>query len=176
MVYLIFYGIYNVYLHPLANYPGPRMGALSRLYYCWYCLRGDIIYAVDDWHSTYGDIVRIAPDELSYCSQGAWNDIYGHRQGLPELAKDTKFTSSQSSGPQSVLNATRERHGPLRKQMSHGFSEKALREQEHVISKYVNLFIQRLGESVDTGNPTVGLMSWFNVSTCSPMESCCKRC
>lgn len=30
-----------------------------------------------------GSVVRVAPNELSFCSAGAWEDIYGFRVGIP---------------------------------------------------------------------------------------------
>lgn len=155
--------MHNVYFHPLSKYPGPPLAALSRLWYCWHCLGGNLIYVLHDLHQRYGDVVRIAPDELSYINPDAWNEVYGHRVGKPEMVKDPVFYSSISSGPGSIINAERSRHGHLRKQMSHGFSEKALRGQEHVIRSYADLMIQRLQENAKESNPTVDMVSWFNV-------------
>lgn len=110
-------------------------------------------------------MIRVAPDELSYTNPHAWADIYGHRAGKSELTKDPTFYSSISSGAGSIINSERSRHGHLRKQASHGFSERALRSQEHVIKKYADLFIQRLGESADSKNPTLDIVDWFNFFT-----------
>ena len=160
--------MYNVYFHPLAKFPGPRLAGLSRLWYCWYCLRGDLVYVLDDAHKKYGDVVRIAPNELSYTDPEVWNEIYGHRSGKNEVMKDPVFYSSMSSGQGSIINADRARHGHLRKQISHGFSEKALRFQEPVIRGYADMMMQRLEENVKAGTPTVDLVSWFNVSRYEP--------
>ncbi|KAH6872093.1 cytochrome P450 [Thelonectria olida] len=130
-VYMVAVGFYNLYLHPLSKQPGPRLAASTRLWYCWHCVRGTLIYAVHDAHKKYGDMVRIAPDELSCITAEAWKDIYGHRAGKEEMMKDPTFYSSISSGPGSIINAERSRHGHLRKKASHGFSEVALRSQEH---------------------------------------------
>jgi hypothetical protein len=35
-----------------------------------------------------GPIVRLSPNELSFNSVQAWEDIYGHRLGRPNMAKD----------------------------------------------------------------------------------------
>lgn len=86
--------------------------------------------------------------------------------GKAELVKDPTFYSSISSGPGSIINADRSRHGLLRKQASHGFSERALRSQEHVIKKYADLMLERLEECAASGKPTVNIVDWFNVSGC----------
>ena len=71
-----------------------------------------------------------------------------------------------SSGEGSIIKADRSRHGLLRKQASHGFSEKALRSREHVIIEYADLLLARLEESVATGKPVVNIVDWYNVSGC----------
>jgi cytochrome P450 len=86
--------------------------------------------------------------------------------GKGELMKDPTFYSSISSGPGSIINADRSRHGLLRKQASHGFSERALRSREHVIKDYADLMLARLEESVAIGKPTVDIVDWYNVSGC----------
>ncbi|KAK4553510.1 hypothetical protein LTR86_009306 [Recurvomyces mirabilis] len=106
-----------------------------------------------------------APNELSYTDPRAWNDIYGHRVGKPELMKDPLFYSSISSGSGSIINADRSRHGHLRKQASHGFSERALRSQEHVIETYADLFIERLQECAASKGGSVNIVDWFNFFT-----------
>lgn len=156
--------LYNIYLHPLSSYPGPSLAAATRLWYCYHSVQGNLIYALQELHQKYGDVVRIAPNELSYTNPEAWNDIYGHRIGKPELTKDPLFYSSVNSGPHSILTVGRTRHGFLRKQASHGFSERALRSQEHVIKKYADLMIDCLEQTAKSKNPTVDIVKWFNVS------------
>lgn len=156
----------NLYLHPLSQYPGPRLAASTRLWYCYHCSQGTLLHALHKAHQKYGDVVRTAPNELSYTDPKAWNEIYGHRVGKAELVKDPTFYSSISSGPGSIINADRSRHGLLRKQASHGFSERALRSQEHVIKKYADLMLERLEECAASGKPTVNIVDWFNVSGC----------
>lgn len=44
-------------------------------------------YDLKELHDQYGDVVRIAPDELSYNSAQAWKDIYGrNKQPNGEIA------------------------------------------------------------------------------------------
>lgn len=161
----------NIYLHPLSGYPGPPLAAATRLWYCYHCANGNLIYALQKAHQKYGDVIRIAPNELSYTDPEAWNDIYGHRVGKPELMKDPLFYSSFSAGEASIINADRARHGHLRKQASHGFSERALRSQEDVIKKYADLMIDRLEASASSKKPVVDIVDWFNVRRCH-LEAC----
>jgi len=54
--------------------------------------RGDLPYAVCELHEKYGPIVRISPNELSYITEDAWNDIYGKFSGKPQLVKTLNAT------------------------------------------------------------------------------------
>lgn len=78
--------------------------------------------------------------------------------------KDPTFYTNLSSGPGSIISADRARHAHLRKQASHGFSERALRDQEHVIQKHADLFLERLEAAAASGQPTVNIVDWYNVS------------
>lgn len=83
------------------------------------------------------------------------------------MVKDPTFYSNISSGPGSIINAEQFRHRILRKQASHGFSERALRSQEDVIKKYADLMLERLEECAASENPTVDIVDWYNVSECT---------
>lgn len=78
VLYTISLYIYNAYFHPLHLYPGPKLWAASTLPKTFHNLRGVLPFAIKNLHDTYGDVVRIGPDELSYISGQAWEDIYGH--------------------------------------------------------------------------------------------------
>lgn len=39
-------------------------------------------------HERYGDVVRLAPDEISFTEEKAWNHIYVHRPGHADHTKD----------------------------------------------------------------------------------------
>jgi hypothetical protein len=69
--------VYNLWLHPLRHYPGPRVAAASRLWYVSKVIGGRHKYAIQKLHDQYGLVVRIAPNELSYIDPNAWQDIYG---------------------------------------------------------------------------------------------------
>lgn len=70
--------IYNLFFHPLRHYPGPLFSRATRLYHVFWDVRGLSHWKIKEWHEKYGQVVRIAPDELSYTNgQEAWPAIYG---------------------------------------------------------------------------------------------------
>lgn len=115
-----------------------------------------------DMHRTYGDVVRIAPDELAYFGADAWKDIMGHRQaGQPENNKDHVYTKR---GQGSIVATSREDHRRMRMTLSSAFSAKSLNEQEPLIRTYVDLLMRRLCQPAERREP-VDLVAWFNFCT-----------
>ncbi|KAJ5237155.1 hypothetical protein N7489_007246 [Penicillium chrysogenum] len=156
--------IYNVFFHPLSRFPGPLEHKISRLAYVYRSARGTLPFDMLEMHKRYGDIVRIAPDELAFSHPDAWQDITGHQKGKPEFSKANWFYRPVDGEPSHVVNESREQHGRLRRQLAHGFSEKAMRQQEPMIRAYVDMLLDRLHEFCESGNPVV-LSDWYNYIT-----------
>nr|QSG30344.1 CYP65EY1 [Hormonema carpetanum] len=156
-------GFYNIYLHPLSRFPGPKLAASTRLWYVYHNLRGHYPRVVLELSKKYGNVIRVAPNELCYTDGEAWNGIYGHRIGSSELDKDDMFYRDGSMG--SITSARKDRHTILRKSLSPGFSERALRDQEAVIRSLADLCITRLYENSDNGHNLVDLVQWLNFFT-----------
>lgn len=117
-------------------------------------------------HAKYGPVVRISPNELAFSDPQAWKDIYGHRSnGEPELAKYELFYRVVDHIPRSIINAYRDEHAFLRRQMAHGFSERAMQAQEPIIGSYVDLLIYRLQERCADGVTALNMREWLNYTT-----------
>ncbi|KAF4778885.1 cytochrome P450 ClCP1 [Colletotrichum scovillei] len=156
---------YNLFLHPLRHYPGPISMRATRWTFCHRLIKGALPMDVLELHKKYGDVVRVAPDELAYCNVNAWKDIMGHRSaGSPSFEKALKFYRPTAEQPINIVNTNGAEHAMLRRQLSHGFSERSLRDQQPLIMKYVDLMIQRLHENC-SGEEPVDLMAWYNFTT-----------
>ena len=167
--YVFFRAIYNLYFSPLAKYPGPKLAAITRLWWLRVQLSGKFPLVVHDLHLKYGEIVRIAPDELSFTGGAAWKDIYGFRNGLPENRKDPAENTDANPRYPTIINANRNDHGRLRKLLSNAFSDKVLRGQEPVLLHYVDLLVSRLMEMHSDGQP-FNIVKWYNVSKSTTMS------
>lgn len=154
--------VYNVFFHPLAAFPGPLLHSASRLAYVAQFTRGTLFLDLLEMHKQYGDIVRIAPDELSFAHPDAWSDI--HRKHGEEMGKAEWFYRSIDTSPLCIINEGHEQHSRLRRTMAPGFSEKSIRDQEHIIRSYVDLLLKRLWERCNDGQP-VDISDWFNYTT-----------
>jgi cytochrome P450 len=136
---------------------------VTSLWYARGLIRGTVPCDILRLHEQYGEIVRIAPDELSYTNPIAWKEIYGHKKsGQAELQKDKKYHAGLGKEPL-LINANREYHAFLRKQLSHGFSDGALRRQEPLIQEYLNKLMQQLQDKSQNGLVAVDLAMWFEV-------------
>lgn len=156
---------YNIYLHPLRKFPGPKLAASSNICYLWWSVSGRIHAKLKELHDQYGDVVRISPNTLVYRSPNAWKDIYGHRkQGTSSFVKDPDFYIPSPNGGH-ILNASDADHARQRRLLSHAFSEKALREQESLVQHYVDLLVEKLQAECAGSRSSVDIMKWYNYTT-----------
>ncbi|KAL4869732.1 cytochrome P450 [Aspergillus spectabilis] len=124
--------LYNIYFYLLWKYPGPRLWAASRIPWIWASTRGRVHRELQILHAKHEPIVRIAPNKLSYTTRSAWRTIYGHQS--VEMMKDLRGAGLLPTfkGTDSIVTAQRADHARMRRTVAHAFSEKALREQEHI--------------------------------------------
>lgn len=168
-LYAVGTAIYNVYFSPLRHIPGPRLASATGIPYALHSRSGTINKWLQQLHDQYGDVVRIAPTEVSFISgETAWQDIYGFRTGKHKntgaYAKDETWFPKPLNGVYSIIVAGEADHARLRRNLSHAFSDKALRSQEPLIMGYVDLLIHRLQELAEQAKE-VDIMRWYNYTT-----------
>jgi hypothetical protein len=78
-VYLVSLAIYRIYLDPLSGFPGPKIAAFTSYYLQGYTLKGQRAAILKEMHDKYGEVVRVAPNQLSFIGETAWKDIYAHK-------------------------------------------------------------------------------------------------
>ncbi|KAI9459930.1 putative P450 monooxygenase [Lactarius psammicola] len=73
--------VYNLYFHPLSHFPGPKLAACSRLWLAYReLIKGESLGDLrTQLHRQYGEIVRLAPNELHFSDPAAYSDIYNYR-------------------------------------------------------------------------------------------------
>ncbi|KAL1848517.1 hypothetical protein Daus18300_013570 [Diaporthe australafricana] len=117
-----------------------------------------------DIHKRYGNIVRIAPDELSFTHPDSWKEIQGHvKQGQPENGKDPKIFDTNRDT--SLVSAPRDRHGPMRRTLAAAFSARAMAAQQPLINGFIDLLIQRLHEQGERGAKPLNMTKWYEWTT-----------
>ncbi|CZR56893.1 related to isotrichodermin C-15 hydroxylase (cytochrome P-450 monooxygenase CYP65A1) [Phialocephala subalpina] len=157
--------IYNVYFHPLSRFPGPKSWTSNRFTYIRHIWTGTLAREIREIHLKYGDVVRVAPDELSFATPDALQDIYTNF-GQPAFPKGPVWNGTIPGQPTMVLNALNPSdHARMRKVVAPAFTEKAIRAQEGIIESYAANFVRCLEQEVSRAgiNGTVlDITRWFN--------------
>lgn len=117
-------------------------------------------------HEKHGEVVRITPDELSFISPSAWQDIYTTKPQLPKVIKGVfKYYNGV---PSLATETVTEEHTRQRRVLSHAFSERALRQQEDILKHYTDLLVSKLDEQVASAEKSsviLNIGSWYNFTT-----------
>ncbi|OAA36091.1 Cytochrome P450 family protein [Metarhizium rileyi] len=69
--------IYALFLSPYKNVPGPKLCKVTRYWAVYHDLRLRRIDKIYEWHRKYGDVVLIAPGEVSVSNAALTREIYG---------------------------------------------------------------------------------------------------
>jgi len=160
--YVFAHGIYNIYFHPLAKFPGPKLAVISNIFYARTVVSGNSVKIMTALHEKYGDVVRWSPDELSFSSAAAWKDIYLPQKSREIFLKDPKFyVIDEKLRAKQIANILDpEEHERARKVLSHAFSPKALLEQEDIVLKYANMLMIAIQEESRKG--PINFIDYYN--------------
>jgi cytochrome P450 len=123
-------------------------------------------------HAKYGSVIRLSPNELAFNTVNAWQDIYGHGNGRQDLNKHPIYVGSVDPipGVSTISMVDNINHARQRKALSHGFSKKALWEQEGIIQEFVDKLMLRFHEFAETGE-AFDIVKWYNLSHIMSLET-----
>ncbi|RAH39749.1 cytochrome P450 [Aspergillus brunneoviolaceus CBS 621.78] len=159
---IIVSAVYNLFFHPLRAYPGPLLWRMTSLPWCYHQMKGDRTHLQAQMHWRYGDVVRIRPNELSYTSYQAWDDIFVHHPNRPEFPKDPRRQRRNPNKLEHILSAPKADHSRYRRLLAGAFSERGLRAQEPLINQHLDLLLQRL-TALATAGESVNFTEWYNM-------------
>ncbi|KAK1752836.1 Cytochrome P450 monooxygenase abl2 [Echria macrotheca] len=174
-IWAVVVAIYRYYFHPLRNFPGPITNAVSGLPTVVNLISGGQHAYIKRLHDRYGAVVRIAPNELSFLSPGAWEDIYGFRSHDEPLEKDPIWIGALvNDGAHPMPYAPRQDHGRLRRAFSHPFSNTSVLQQESIIQSHLRKLVWRLGELADASQSRpINLKDWYLFVTLDVIGDLC---
>ncbi|KAG6355735.1 hypothetical protein INS49_003699 [Diaporthe citri] len=115
---------------------------------------------MQDLHRKHGDIVRVGPNALSFATPESYMIIYGHpKQGQKKFIKAAVY----DKGQRRIANVRDPaEHAQQRKLLSNAFSARALRDQEVVIHRYLDLLVQQLSKLGSGGSKPVDVSAAYN--------------
>ncbi|KAF3798974.1 Cytochrome P450 monooxygenase aclL [Colletotrichum gloeosporioides] len=134
--------------------------------HCRRFLGGRQPYEMLKLHQKYGPVVRVAPNELSFNTAQSWKDIYDKRKGHSPFIKSEFYDGGNFAAEAHSIVSVRDpdEHAQMRRYLRDAFSDRSLREQEHLISQVIDHFIDRIGE--EGGKPGgIDIVMWFNLTT-----------
>ena len=129
------------------------------------------MHEIEDMHRRYGPIVRVAPDEVDYAHPDAWNDILQAKAGNLPFPKDpTWWAPMPGAAPGIVTGVDHDLHALVRRQLSPGFTSRAVATQEAAVHQYIDLLVERWREAIASGGSQgdeteVDVVRWFNYMT-----------
>ncbi|KAI1121505.1 cytochrome P450 [Nemania abortiva] len=151
--------IYNIYLHPAAAFPGPRLAAVSNVWYAYHWATGRYPWAVQNALKKYGDVVRVAPNELVFITPQAFTDIYEPHTGGLEHFRKTNFMDLGMGDNALLWEMDPVKHHKDAKKVAPAFGVRAIKEKEVTVNKYIEAFIQRMKEIGDE-DEGIELKTW----------------
>ncbi|KAK7994640.1 hypothetical protein PG991_016228 [Apiospora marii] len=154
--------IWRLYFHPLSKYPGPRIAAISDIWLAYHSLQGRWPWAVEDAMKKYGDVVRVAPNELAFASPQAFADLYGNHHKSLELFPKTQINNHGNDKRGGLIwEWDPARHRQVARQLGPAFKGSALRAKEPTLHRHIDLFIERM-KDLGSAPEGVSLPAWTN--------------
>lgn len=113
-----------------------------------------------------GPVVRVAPNELSFNTAQSWRDIYEKRKGQGAFIKSEFYDGGNFAAEAHSIVSVRDPddHSRMRRYLRDAFSDRSLREQEHLISEVIDRFVDRIGEE-SKSQSGLDIVLWFNLMT-----------
>ncbi|KAF2656739.1 cytochrome P450 [Lophiostoma macrostomum CBS 122681] len=165
LLYLVCGAYHRLFLSPVAQFPGPRLAALTFWYEFWYDVvkRGKYTWKIRELHEKYGPVVRINPYELHISDATFYNNLYVG----PSVRKTNKWPwSARMFGTTfaAVGTADHDVHHMRRAALNPFFSRQNMVALQPDISRHVDKLLSRLQEHRGTGRP-VNLVDAFTALT-----------
>ena len=101
-------------------------------------------WAIETVLKEYGDVVRIAPNELVFFNPRAQTDILMGGTGKRPTFIKTDFQHIGGEHAGIAADPDVEKHRAVRKMLAPAFNPRALREQEPALHDHINRFISQL--------------------------------
>ncbi|KAJ5203154.1 hypothetical protein N7449_005233 [Penicillium cf. viridicatum] len=156
----ILHALYNKFFHSLSKVPGPGLASVSQLWRNIRYFRGTWHDDVVSLHQKYGNVVRIAPDEVSFVDATALKSLYG--MGKTSLKSNWYDTWTIPNMTVSFFAATEPKvHRHLRSRVSNAYSMSSILSMEPFIQEVASELWGRFREFSKSSEP-VPMHLWGN--------------
>ncbi|KAH8204264.1 hypothetical protein TruAng_001550 [Truncatella angustata] len=170
--------IYNIKFHPLSKYPGPKLAAITDIWWAYVRATGRYPWVVEDVLKQYGsldtlvtpaqfqiadssigDVVRIAPNELVFLTPNAAKDIYLSQEKNLELFVQVGYDALDTGdgGISGEVNPVK--HREIAKKLAPAFSTRNFKSKESTVQAYIDLFVKKM-KDLEAGDQGAELQRW----------------
>ncbi|OQE43450.1 hypothetical protein PENCOP_c003G08163 [Penicillium coprophilum] len=169
--------IYRLFMSPIAQFPGPKLAALTYWTEAYYELLygegGQFVFKYREWHEKYGPIIRINPRELHIQDAPYFETFYGSSRPASKLKDlEHRFNNPSSAFATSDHSLHRIRRGAL----NPFFSKRKISDRVPLIRGHMDELCSRLKrEFQGTGRVLVINEMWGCWTTDIIIEYCFER-
>ncbi|POS72792.1 isotrichodermin C-15 hydroxylase [Diaporthe helianthi] len=151
--------VYNVYFHPLARYPGPKLAAVTDAWWAYASITGKYPWIIEKALKEHGDVVRVAPNELVFLNPEAAKDIYLAQEKNLELFVQVGY-DALDTGDGGISGETNPvKHRETAKKLAPAFSTRNFKAKEKAVHGHIDLFVQKMKDE-GSGEKGAELQRW----------------
>lgn len=163
--------IYNVYLHPLAKYPGPKLAAATLWWQAWIEVISGQSLSLElvNLHAIHGDIVRIGPNELHFSKPSVYHEIYNQKS---RWHKDMKMYGVFADKLSTLTIPDYERAKKRRDITTPLFSRKNVVQMQYLVQECIEKTCANIDGHIKDGRP-VDLFHAFRCCAVDVIFSIC---
>ncbi|KAI1150238.1 cytochrome P450 [Nemania diffusa] len=143
LLYGVVLGVYRLFLHPLARFPGPKVAAISRWYEAYYDVvqNGQYTFKIAEMHKKYGPIVRISPFELHINDPAFFNTIYRQEGKWDKYAWNVDAFTAKGA---TIFTPDHTLHKARREPLNPFFSKSAIFKREEMLHRHLRKLLARI--------------------------------
>ncbi|KAF2713976.1 cytochrome P450 [Pleomassaria siparia CBS 279.74] len=157
--------IHRLFIHPLSKVPGPKLAGVTSLWLAWHMRKGKNSVWQPGLHKKYGNVVRIAPNEVLLQGKEEARSIYG--AGSPYVkgpwyqvcaAPDARLKGNDRFDLLTEMN--KEQYRNQRRAIGPAYSIAGIEKHAKILDEYLDVYMQRMrglqGQWVD-------LTDWIHI-------------
>jgi hypothetical protein len=143
---IVFHFVLAKYQNGLSRYPGPFWASVSDLWQVFASVRNFQSHPYYQLHQKYGDIVRVAPNKLSFANPGAIKDVLGVGKDFRKSGFYFVSAPAVRGHPAPSLFSTLDKgyHDQVKRAVNNAFSVTSLITYEPYVDKVISLFLEQI--------------------------------
>ncbi|KAF1844500.1 putative benzoate 4-monooxygenase cytochrome P450 [Cucurbitaria berberidis CBS 394.84] len=163
LIYWVVVGVYRVYFHPLAKFPGPKLAALTfwyEFYYELYPHKYQYLWKIKELHEQYGPIIRINPLQIHIHDADFFDTIYASGIGHKRNRCKWSHHAGAKSWSGAMLEAMdHDLHKMRRTAVSGFFSKRSVQALEPLVVQATEKLLDRFKGELKKKGPEAGVVS-----------------